>query len=100
HGRLELGEHAQHPEHGLAGWRDRVETLLVQVEVDRLLCSSPSMATKSCSDRPNRSTDHAATRSTPRRATAFNMASRPGRLSRPLAPLMLSSLNTVATCQP
>jgi hypothetical protein len=33
---LELGEDAQHPEHGLARWRGRVETLLVQVEIDPL----------------------------------------------------------------
>ncbi len=32
--------------------------------------------------------------------TAFSMASSPGRLSRPLAPLMPSSLNTLAICQP
>ena len=36
HGPLELGEDAQHPEHGLAGWRGGVDALLVEVELDVL----------------------------------------------------------------
>src|SRR5262249_6779815 len=35
HGPLELCEYAQHPEHGLPGWRG-VEALLVEVEVNAL----------------------------------------------------------------
>ena len=46
---------------------------------------------------PNRQSDHAATMSNSRRATPFNRAFNPGRLSRPLMPLMPSSRREIAT---
>ena len=70
--------------------------------------SSPRKPTRSCSDRPSRSTDHAATTSilprTPRfKSRSAHFSSRPGdrgqlawnsgRLSRPLAPLTPLSAN-------
>ena len=62
--------------------------------------SSPRKPTKSCNDRPSRSTDHAATTSILRRTTAFRSRSNSGRLSRPLAPLMPSSGNSSVIAHP
>ena len=56
--------------------------------------------TRSIRDRPSRSTLQAATISNSFRATAWSSLLRPGRLSRPLAPLMPWSLKTATTCQP
>lgn len=65
-----------------------------------LECSSRRSSSRSVSERPSRSTDHAATMSISRRATAFIRASRPGRPSRLLAPDMPASSNIRATAQP
>jgi hypothetical protein len=48
HGPLELGEDAEHLEHGLASRRRGVEPLLVEVEIDALARSSPRRVTSSC----------------------------------------------------
>jgi hypothetical protein len=56
--------------------------------------------TRSCSDRPSLSTDHAATKSILRRVTALQSRSKAGRLSRPLAPLTPLSTNSSTTRHP
>lgn len=48
--------------------------------------------TKSCKDRPSRSTDHAAIMSNSRRVAPLSIRSKPGRLSRPFAPLSPASI--------
>ena len=89
---LELGEHAKHLKHRLAGGGRGVETLLMQEEIDALVVEAAcKILSRSVSDRPKRSTDQAATTSNSFALTAFSMASRPGRLSRPLAPLIPAS---------
>ena len=61
---------------------------------------SPRNPTRSCKDRPRRSTDQAATTSNSRRAIPLHRRSNAGRLSRCLEPLIPSSANVATTSQP
>jgi hypothetical protein len=92
HRAFKLGKHAKHLKHCSAGRCGGVEPLLMQVEIDALGMEFLQTANRSVNDRPRRSTDHAATISISRRATACISLSSPGRLSRPLAPEMPWSL--------
>jgi hypothetical protein len=74
--------------------------LLVQIQIKPSACSSANRLTRCCSERPSRSTDQAAMRSNSRRVAAFSMASRSGRRSRPVAPLMPLSSKTRTMRQP
>ena len=56
----------------------------------RSACSSERKPTRSCRLRPSRSTDHAITMSNCRLAASRHSRSNAGRLSRPLAPHILS----------
>jgi hypothetical protein len=64
------------------------EALLAQEQVDLQRVQLGQEATKSCNERPSRSTDQAMTMSNSRRAASRHGLSNGGRLSRPLAPLM------------
>jgi hypothetical protein len=90
HAPLELGKHTHHLKHGLAGRRRGVDALLMQGKVDAERVQLREEADQVLK-RPRRSTDHAMTISNLRREASLCMASKPGRLSRPLEPEMPSS---------
>ena len=93
HGCFELRKHTEHLEQCPARWRRSVERLLMQ----KHRCPRPSVcpknATRSCSDRPRRSTDQAAIMSNLRCTAAFNKRSNAGRRLRPLVPLIFVRVN-------
>jgi len=93
HRPLELGEDAHHLEQRLAAGGGRVDALLVKVQVDlgaMHLAQERHQILQAAG--PSRSTDQAMTTSNCRRIPSRCRASKDGRLSRPLAPLMPWSL--------
>jgi hypothetical protein len=97
HRALELGEHAHHLEHRLAGRGAGVEALLMQVQIDALgmqLGEEPDKLLQRPAEAIDRPCRHLV-ELTPRQRRSY-----PGRLSRPLVPLIPASVNVATTSQP